>query len=91
MLREALGGHGASGTGSDAPGGPHPDHRVFLDSVTVTGFRGIGHKARLPLNAKPGVTLVVGRNGSGKSTCRTGPSRRSRSASPSRVTPGRPR
>ncbi|MFI2033329.1 AAA family ATPase [Streptomyces bottropensis] len=68
MLRDALGGHGASGTGSDAPGGPHPDHRVFLDSVTVTGFRGIGRKARLPLNAKPGVTLVVGRNGSGKSS-----------------------
>ncbi|WP_319054697.1 AAA family ATPase [Streptomyces europaeiscabiei] len=68
MLREALGGHGASGTGSNAPGGPHPDHRVFLDSVTVTGFRGIGRKARLPLNPKPGVTLVVGRNGSGKSS-----------------------
>ncbi|MGW0841167.1 AAA family ATPase [Streptomyces sp. NPDC002787] len=68
MLREALGGHGASGTGPDAPGGPHPDRRVFLDSVSVSGFRGIGRKARLPLNAKPGVTLVVGRNGSGKSS-----------------------
>ncbi|MFI6278308.1 AAA family ATPase [Streptomyces sp. NPDC050988] len=67
MLGEALGG----GSGADADGsvgGPHPDHRVFLDSVSVTGFRGIGRKARLPLTAKPGVTLVVGRNGSGKSS-----------------------
>ncbi|MFF8015988.1 AAA family ATPase [Streptomyces sp. NPDC007929] len=65
MLREAL---GASGTDSNAPVGPHPDHRVFLESISVSGFRGIGRKARLPLSAKPGVTLVVGRNGSGKSS-----------------------
>lgn len=41
---------------------------VFLDSVTVEGFRGIGPQAVLPLTPGPGLTLVVGRNGSGKSS-----------------------
>ncbi|GAB3206403.1 AAA family ATPase [Marinactinospora thermotolerans] len=65
MFREALGG---SGSGSGTQAGPYPDQRVFLESISVSGFRGIGRKARLPLAAKPGVTLVVGRNGSGKSS-----------------------
>ncbi|WP_432185784.1 AAA family ATPase [Streptomyces sp. Tue6028] len=65
ILREAL---GEAGADTDASAGPHPNHRAFLDSISVTGFRGIGRKARLPLTAKPGVTLVVGRNGSGKSS-----------------------
>ncbi|MEU7314480.1 AAA family ATPase [Streptomyces sp. NPDC007083] len=65
LLREALDG---AGTGADVTVGPFPDHRVFLESISVSGFRGIGRKARLPLSAKPGVTLVVGRNGSGKSS-----------------------
>lgn len=65
LLREAL---GATATESGAHAVPHPDQRVFLDSISVSGFRGIGRKARLPLTAKPGVTLVVGRNGSGKSS-----------------------
>lgn len=42
--------------------------RVYLDSVSVAGFRGIGRRAWLSLTPKPGVTLVVGRNGSGKSS-----------------------
>ena len=41
---------------------------VYLKSITVTGFRGIGPEATLDLNAHPGLTLVVGRNGSGKSS-----------------------
>lgn len=65
MLREALGG---TVSPADAPVGLSPDRRVFLESISVNGFRGIGRKARLPLNAQPGVTLVVGRNGSGKSS-----------------------
>ncbi|MEU2267577.1 AAA family ATPase [Streptomyces olindensis] len=65
LLRETLDG---AKTGADAAVGPHPDHRVFLESISVSGFRGIGRKARLSLGAKPGVTLVVGRNGSGKSS-----------------------
>ena len=42
--------------------------RAYLESVTVTGFRGIGPTCRLDLHAGPGLTLVVGRNGSGKSS-----------------------
>ncbi len=43
-------------------------NRAFLKSVTVTGFRGIGGCCELPLPPRPGLTLVVGRNGSGKSS-----------------------
>ena len=41
---------------------------VWLRSVTVEGFRGIGAPATLPLEPSPGLTVVVGRNGSGKSS-----------------------
>jgi recombinational DNA repair ATPase RecF len=41
---------------------------AFLRSVTVTGFRGIGPTATLALNPGPGLTVVAGRNGSGKSS-----------------------
>ncbi|GGN96502.1 hypothetical protein GCM10010112_87800 [Actinoplanes lobatus] len=41
---------------------------VYLDRITVAGFRGIGAKATLHLTAQPGLTLVIGRNGSGKSS-----------------------
>lgn len=42
--------------------------RTFLESVAVTGFRGIGPTSTLDLRPGPGLTLVVGRNGSGKSS-----------------------
>ncbi|GAA5041730.1 ATP-binding protein [Nocardia callitridis] len=41
---------------------------VFLQTVRVRGFRGIGPEAQLRLPPGPGLTLVVGRNGSGKSS-----------------------
>lgn len=41
---------------------------VYVSSVTVAGFRGIGSSTTLPLKHGPGLTLVVGRNGSGKSS-----------------------
>jgi ABC-type Mn2+/Zn2+ transport system ATPase subunit len=41
---------------------------VFLQEITVEGFRGIGAAASLKLMPGPGLTLVVGRNGSGKSS-----------------------
>src|SRR3954449_8815094 len=41
---------------------------VWLKSVTVEGFRGIGKAATLQLEPAPGLTVVVGRNGSGKSS-----------------------
>ncbi len=46
---------------SDVPGS-------YLKTVHVTGFRGIGPPAALRLQTGPGLTLVVGRNGSGKSS-----------------------
>jgi energy-coupling factor transporter ATP-binding protein EcfA2 len=36
--------------------------------VTVEGFRGVGEPVTLELPAGPGLTLVIGRNGSGKSS-----------------------
>jgi ABC-type Mn2+/Zn2+ transport system ATPase subunit len=41
---------------------------VFLSEIAVEGFRGVGSRARLGLRPGPGLTLVVGRNGSAKST-----------------------
>ncbi|MEU4343054.1 AAA family ATPase [Nocardia sp. NPDC023852] len=41
---------------------------IFLRSIRVRGFRGIGPEATLHLPPGPGLTLVVGRNGSGKSS-----------------------
>lgn len=41
---------------------------LYLRSVEVEGFRGIGPKAALRLQAGPGLTVVAGRNGSGKSS-----------------------
>jgi len=42
--------------------------RAYVESITVEGFRGIGPMARLSLRGGPGLTLIVGRNGSGKSS-----------------------
>ncbi|MFQ6391922.1 AAA family ATPase [Nocardia sp. KC 131] len=44
------------------------DSGIFLRSIRVRGFRGIGQEATLNLPPGPGLTLVVGRNGSGKSS-----------------------
>ena len=45
-----------------APGG------VYLTAIEVEGFRGIGPPTTLAIEPGPGLTLVVGRNGSGKSS-----------------------
>ncbi|WP_040738406.1 AAA family ATPase, partial [Nocardia tenerifensis] len=44
------------------------DAGIFLRAIRVRGFRGIGPQAELQLPPGPGLTLVVGRNGSGKSS-----------------------
>lgn len=41
---------------------------AYINSVAVEGFRGIGPRATLEVAPGPGLTLVVGRNGSGKSS-----------------------
>ncbi len=45
-----------------------PAKRAYLDKISVRGFRGIGSGCDLGLIPGPGLTLVVGRNGSGKSS-----------------------
>ncbi|MEU8130027.1 AAA family ATPase [Micromonospora sp. NPDC049049] len=42
--------------------------RIWLKSVTVAGFRGVGPERTIQIGPGPGFTLVVGRNGSGKSS-----------------------
>lgn len=41
---------------------------AYISSIEVEGFRGVGSAAKLSLRPGPGLTLVVGRNGSGKSS-----------------------
>ena len=41
---------------------------VYLRDVTVSGFRGIGPEVTLDVPPGPGLTVVIGRNGSGKSS-----------------------
>ncbi|MBX6387979.1 MAG: AAA family ATPase [Frankia sp.] len=60
LIRDAL--------GTAQPTSGTPTGRVYLESVAVAGYRGVGHRVALPLAPRPGVTLVVGRNGSGKSS-----------------------
>ncbi|WP_158559837.1 AAA family ATPase [Prauserella sp. PE36] len=41
---------------------------AFISSIQARGFRGIGAESRLELHPAPGLTVVAGRNGSGKSS-----------------------
>ncbi|PWU56295.1 hypothetical protein DLE60_26515, partial [Micromonospora globispora] len=45
-----------------------PREQSWLSSVTVAGFRGVGPERTLAIEPGPGLTVVVGRNGSGKSS-----------------------
>src|SRR5207249_1573315 len=53
---------------SSVPAVQHRQAGAYLTSLTVQGFRGIGPKRTLSLTPGPGLTIVVGRNGSGKSS-----------------------
>ncbi len=55
-------------TKSAAPSAPQTHTGAYLTSLTVQGFRGIGPKQTLSFATGPGLTIVVGRNGSGKSS-----------------------
>lgn len=52
---------GAGGSGGEAAS-------VYLQDITVSGFRGIGPEVTLEIPPGPGLTVVAGRNGSGKSS-----------------------
>lgn len=58
----------ATADAGEAAQGPAEAPGAYLRSVSVTGFRGIGPTATLELNPGPGLTVVAGRNGSGKSS-----------------------
>src|SRR5262245_5002983 len=51
-----------------APREPPEARPVWLRSISVEGFRGIGPPATLALAPAPGLTVVAGGNGSGKSS-----------------------
>ena len=65
----ALRGEVEPSTASSRPGGPSgPPPAVSLMAIEVEGFRGIGPPTTLSIDPGPGLTLIVGRNGSGKSS-----------------------
>jgi hypothetical protein len=54
---------------SESSTGPAPEPPgAYVGSISVEGFRGVGPAATLALRPGPGLTLIVGRNGSGKSS-----------------------
>jgi recombinational DNA repair ATPase RecF len=67
-LDAALDGEVAVATSPPTSAAAGPSPRATLRRIRVAGFRGIGATAHLDLTAGPGLTLVVGRNGSGKSS-----------------------
>jgi predicted ATPase len=67
-LEAVLAGGELPGPAPDCPEAPATKADVWLDRVRVEGFRGIGPQATLVLQPQAGLTLVIGRNGSGKSS-----------------------
>jgi len=67
-LDAALEGHAPDGRRPRGATLPAPPAAVYLTSIAVEGFRGVGPPSTLTIAPGPGLTLVVGRNGSGKSS-----------------------
>ena len=70
-LASYLDSHGKPPRPEQAAPQPHSGREplgAYLKTITVEGFRGIGQKKTLELPPGHGLTLVVGRNGSGKSS-----------------------
>ncbi|WP_407687368.1 AAA family ATPase [Mycobacterium sp. HUMS_1102779] len=71
VLSEALGGASEHLTRALTARADEPSRDpvgAYLESITVSGFRGMGAKVRVPLQPGPGLIVIAGRNGSGKST-----------------------
>lgn len=68
LLSEALAGEYVPPPHQPASGPPPEPVGAFLKSISVSGFRGVGATASLDLHPAAGLTVVAGRNGSGKST-----------------------
>jgi recombinational DNA repair ATPase RecF len=67
-LAAALGGEATPSATRGRPQAVDGRHPALLQSMRVEGFRGVGPAATLEISPGPGLTLVVGRNGSGKSS-----------------------
>ena len=67
-LRQELENPGALSEAASMQASGQEQREVFLKSLTVSGFRGIGPPSRMELQACPGLTIVEGPNGSGKSS-----------------------
>src|SRR5436190_17741503 len=67
-LAAALGGDAIPAKTRSRPQTLNDRHPALLQSIRVEGFRGVGPAATLEISPGPGLTLVVGRNGSGKSS-----------------------
>ncbi|PRX99951.1 AAA family ATPase [Allonocardiopsis opalescens] len=67
-LEAALRGEPAVEAPPVPPRSQYRPRRAYLRRVRVRGFRGIGREAVLDLRPGPGLTVVIGRNGSGKSS-----------------------
>src|SRR6266540_4138845 len=67
-LAAALAGEAIPSASRRRPQAVDRRHPALLQSIRVEGFRGVGPAATLEISLGPGLTLVVGRNGSGKSS-----------------------
>src|SRR5262245_35467053 len=67
-LEDELQGTAAATAATAVAASAPPPAGAFLRSISVEGFRGIGPGRALEIRPGPGLTLVVGRNGSGKSS-----------------------
>jgi energy-coupling factor transporter ATP-binding protein EcfA2 len=59
---------GAAAKSETQAGATSASTAISLTEIAVEGFRGIGPPTSLKIDPGPGLTLVVGRNGSGKSS-----------------------
>ncbi len=67
-LADQLGGSGVEHHRPESDATSQEPAGAFLREIQVSGFRGIGPQATLQITPSPGITVVSGRNGSGKSS-----------------------